>query len=255
MTGTLTFLGSGTSTGVPMIGCGCEVCRSADPKDQRTRSSAWIQSEGLSALIDSSTDLRMQALRVGMRALDAVFYTHHHADHVHGIDDLRSFSLFAGKRLPCYGPAPSLERIREMFAYIFNGADAPGGGKPLLELVAIEGPVTVNGLTVTPIPARHGDALVFGYRMGRLAYLTDCSSIPPLSLRMLEGVETLILGAMKAPRHATHFTLEQALETIALIKPRRAYLTHLNHAVSHAAVSAALPEGVALAWDGLTVEF
>ncbi|MBI4827262.1 MAG: MBL fold metallo-hydrolase [Nitrospinae bacterium] len=255
MTGTLTFLGSGTSTGVPMIGCGCGVCRSADPKDQRTRSSAWIQSAGLSALIDSSTDLRAQALRVGMRALDAVFYTHHHADHVHGIDDLRSFSLFAGKKLPCYGPAPSLERIREMFAYIFNGKDAPGGGKPLLELVAIEGPVTVNGLTVTPIPARHGDALVFGYRMGRLAYLTDCSSIPPASIRHLEGVETLILGAMKAPRHATHFTLEQALETITLIKPRRAYLTHLNHAVSHAAVSAALPEGVALAWDGLTVEF
>lgn len=252
--GKLVLLGTGTSTGVPIIGCGCEVCRSTDPRDRRLRSSAWIQLDGLSALIDTSTDLRTQALDAGIRRVDAVFYTHHHADHVHGIDELRSFNYLQKKPITCYGRKETLERIRGMFGYIFDGAPMTGGGKPSLILKSMEGPVTINGITVTPVPVRHGDMEVYGYRVNGAAYITDCSGLPPSSIPELEGLDTLILGALGLKEHSTHFTLEQALETIEKLSPKRAYLTHLNHSLGHEATSARLPGNVKMAWDGLVID-
>ncbi|MBF0290991.1 MAG: MBL fold metallo-hydrolase [Nitrospinae bacterium] len=249
----LTFLGTGTSTGVPMIGCSCSVCRSPNAKDKRMRSSVWIQAGGMSVVIDTSTDFRTQALAVGMTALDAVFFTHYHADHIHGIDDLRSFNFIHNRAIECYGGADALERIRGMFGYIFDGRPDTGGGKPRLELNAITAPVTVGGLTVEPIPVMHGELEVYGYRVNKTAYVTDCSRIPEPSLRRLEGLDCLILGALGIKSHPTHFTLEQALAAISTLAPKRAYLTHLNHNIGHDEVSANLPPNVFLAYDGLAI--
>lgn len=252
--GNLTFLGTGTSTGVPAIGCGCDVCLSDDPKNKRLRASVWIEQDGLSILIDTSTDLRTQALRAGIKDVDAVLYTHHHADHVHGIDELRSFSFFRKKQIPCYGNKESIERIKEMFGYIFLGDRADGGGKPDLSLNHVEGPFAISTVKVTPIAVKHGSLDVLGYRINDTAYVTDCSLIPPSSKPLLEGLDTLILGALGFKAHATHFTVEKALEAIESVKPRAAYLTHLTHNMMHEDVSARLPQGVKLAWDGLVID-
>lgn len=250
----LTFLGTGTSTGVPMIGCDCEVCKSTNPKDKRLRSSVWIEAGGASVVIDTATDFRAQALAVGITSLDAVFFTHHHADHVHGIDDLRSFNFIHHKAVQCYGGLGALERISGMFSYIFDGRPDVGGGKPKLTLNPITGPVTIKGLTMEPIPVLHGSLEVFGYRVKSTAYITDCSLIPESSMDMIAGVDCLILGALGLKSHPTHFTLEQALEVIGKVAPKRAYLTHLNHNIGHEKVSARLPKGVWLAYDGLSIE-
>lgn len=249
----LTFLGTGTSTGVPMIGCSCSVCMSGNAKDKRLRSSVWIEAGGMSVVIDTSTDFRTQALAVGMARLDAVFFTHHHADHIHGIDDLRSFNFIHNRAIPCYGGSDALERIRVMFSYIFDGRPDTGGGKPRLELNPITAPVTIGGLTVEPVPVMHGELEVYGYRVNGTAYVTDCSRIPDSSLRRLEGLDCLILGALGLKSHSTHFTVEQALDVIATLAPKRAYLTHLNHNIGHDEVSAKLPPGVFLAYDGLAI--
>jgi len=252
--GSLTFLGTGTSTGVPAIGCQCEVCVSNDPKNKRLRASVWIEQDGLSVLIDTSTDLRAQALRAGITNIDAVLYTHHHADHVHGIDELRSFSFFHKKQIPCYANQESIKRLKEMFGYIFNGDAAVGGGKPDLSLNYVDGPFAIGAVKVTPIAVKHGSMDVFGYRINDTAYVTDCSFIPPSSEPLLEGLDTLILGALGFKTHATHFTLEKALDAIELLKPGAAYLTHLTHNMMHEEVSARLPERVNLAWDGLMID-
>jgi len=250
----LTFLGTGTSTGVPMIGCECSVCVSDDPMDTRLRSSAWILLGECSILIDTSTDLRTQALAAGMRRLDAVFFTHHHADHVHGIDELRSFNFIQKRPIPCYGNKESLERIRTMFAYIVDPGMADGGGKPDLSLIAINGPVKVGDGLVTPVPVMHGKIGVLGYRIKNTAYITDCSGIPPTSERLLTNLDTLVIGALGLKSHPTHFTIEQAIESIDRFKPKRAFLTHLNHSVGYKTASSGLPDGVELAWDGLRIE-
>lgn len=253
--GSLTFLGTGTSTGVPMIGCGCEVCLSSDPRDKRLRSSVWIKSGGVSVLIDTATDFRTQALRAGIDRLDAVLYTHHHADHIHGIDELRSFNFLQRRSIACYGPRASLERIKNIFGYIFDtDAIDEGGGRPSLELFPVEERFAVDGLDFTPIPVRHGRIGVYGYRVGDTAYVTDCSEIPESSKPLMEGVNTLILGALGLKRHDTHFTVEKALEVIAELKPAKAYLTHLNHNIGYESTMASLPEGVGLAWDGLEID-
>jgi phosphoribosyl 1,2-cyclic phosphate phosphodiesterase len=249
----LTFLGTGTSTGVPMIGCSCAVCRSPNAKDKRLRSSVWINAGGSSVAIDTSTDFRTQALAAGITRLDAVFFTHHHADHIHGIDDLRSFNFIHNRAIPCYGGNKALERIKGVFGYIFDDSPDTGGGKPRLELIPITTPVTIGGLTLEPIPVLHGELEVYGYRVNATAYVTDCSRIPESSLRRLEGLDCLILGALGLKSHPTHFTIEEALDVISTLAPKRAYLTHLNHNTGHDEVSANLPPGVHLAYDGLAI--
>ncbi len=247
-------MGTGTSTGVPMIGCDCEVCGSASRRDKRLRSSVWIRANSNSVLIDTSTDLREQALREGIKRVDAVLYTHHHADHVHGIDELRSFNFLQKSDIPLYGNELTMQRIKDMFGYIFNGGPSEGGGIPKLQTNIINTPFALGKLEIIPVPVMHGSMEVYGYRTGNTAYITDCSAIPDASASLLEGLDTLILGALGLPYHATHFTLEKALEAIGTLQPKRAYLTHLNHNLGHESTNMTMPDGVELAWDGLTIE-
>jgi phosphoribosyl 1,2-cyclic phosphate phosphodiesterase len=250
----VTMLGSGTSTGVPVIGCHCPVCSSPDPRNRRLRASLRLETEAGVALVDTSPDLRQQALRAGLERLDAVLFTHHHADHVHGIDEVRIFNFMQGGAIPCYGPAATLESLRRSFAYIFDPEPAEGGGKPQLDLVPVEGPFRLLGREVVPVPVEHGSMVVFGYRLGAFAYLTDCKRIPEASLALLAGVEVLILGALRDRPHPTHLSIAEAIAEAARVGARRTIFTHLSHEVDHAAPAAALPPGVELGYDGLAFE-
>jgi phosphoribosyl 1,2-cyclic phosphate phosphodiesterase len=253
----LTFLGTGTSFGVPQIGCGCAVCRSADPRDKRTRSGAAVQADGSTILIDTPPELRLQLIAAGLTSVDAVVYTHEHADHVNGIDDLRMFSVRGRRPLPVYGPAETLDRLRRGFPYIFDGEAAfEGTSKPELETHPVEPgrPVTIAGLEVLPLAFQHGNLRVFGYRFGGLAYLTDVKAVPPAERDRLHGLDVLAINALWWRSHPTHLSIGEAVETARAIGAGRTYLTHLTHETGYAALAAELPPGVFPAYDGLTVE-
>jgi len=245
----ITILGSGTSTGIPVIGCNCPVCRSTDPRNRRTRCSALLQHGTHNILIDTSPDLRLQALRENIRHVDAVLYTHSHADHMHGIDDLRSFSLHSGKPIPVYGSTRTLKRVRENFSYIFDDLDQPGY-IPKLNLYPVEIPFELFGLLIIPIPLVHGRLPIFGYRCGPIAYLTDCSAIPESSLEQLKDLELLVLDGLRFKPHNTHFNIDQAIQVAQTIGARQTWLTHLSHDVDHPCHGPQLPEGIHLAYDG-----
>jgi phosphoribosyl 1,2-cyclic phosphate phosphodiesterase len=204
-------------------------------------------------LVDTSTDLRQQALRHGLTKLDAVLYTHAHADHVFGLDDLRMFNWRRGGAMPAYGSPTTLAAIRRTFWYVFEDVEA-GGGKPLIELHEVEAPFVLLGRTVVPIPLHHGTLPIFGYRLGRFAYLTDVSAIPETSYALLRDLEVLVLSALRHRPHPTHLHLARAIEEAARIGARRTLFTHIAHDISHAAVAATLPPGVELAFDGLTLD-
>lgn len=249
------FLGSGTSTGVPSLCCDCGVCRSTDPKNKRLRSSILIRNEGNHLLIDTSTDLRQQCLVNNIAHINQVLYTHHHADHVHGIDELRSFNFFNDTIIPCYGNKDTIHNIRKNFNYIFNGNTQMGGGLPKLTLHIINGETfPLSGVTVTPLDIIHGGLTILGYKLNNCAYITDCSRIPDPTKEHLKNLDILILNALGFDPHPTHFSLSQALDTVAELKPKRAILTHINHKFDHETVSADLPDGVELAYDGMVVE-
>ncbi|MBI5641941.1 MAG: MBL fold metallo-hydrolase [Deltaproteobacteria bacterium] len=249
----LTIFGCGTSTGVPVIGCHCQTCSSTDPRNKRTRSSILIQENGKNILIDTSTDLRAQSLANGIERIDAVLFTHPHADHIHGIDDLRAFNLAQGGAIPCYGGEHTIDRIRVMFDYIFR-EDLNDGWKPNLRTAVIDSAFELFGITVTPVEIQHGPATIFGYRFGNAAYLTDCSGIPEHSLEKLKGVELLIIGALRYKPHPTHFSIQQAIDASAALNPKRTVLTHLGHNIDYGKDNATLPKGVELAYDGLTLQ-
>jgi phosphoribosyl 1,2-cyclic phosphate phosphodiesterase len=249
----VTMLGSGTSTGVPVIGCPCEVCQSDDPRNKRWRTGLKLEAEERIVLVDTPTDLRAQALRFGLPRLDAVLFTHSHADHIFGLDDVRIFNFRQRAAIPCYGSEPTLTNIRRIFAYVFE-VTQEGGGKPQLDLIPVREPFELMGLRVTPVPVWHGDTEVFGYRIGRFAYVTDCNLIPETSFRLLEGVEILILDALRYRPHATHFSVEQAMEAAAQIGARRTILTHLAHEVDYGAPKVPLAPGVELGYDGLAFD-
>jgi len=204
-------------------------------------------------LIDTPTDLREQALRFGLERVDAVLFTHPHADHVFGLDDLRIFNFRQRQAIPCFGSASTLAALRRTFAYVFE-AGQEGGGKPQLELVPVDGPFEAGGMRFTPLPVAHGTMEVMAFRIGGFAYVTDCSAIPPGSLAALTDLDVLVLDALRHRPHPTHFTVAEALAVIADLRPRRAILTHIAHDLGHAAVSASLPPGVELGWDGLTFD-
>jgi phosphoribosyl 1,2-cyclic phosphate phosphodiesterase len=247
----VTFLGTGTSHGIPVIGCDCPVCTSADPHNNRMRSSLLIRHRGLSWVIDTGQEFRLQAIRAGLQQLDAVFYTHDHADHMFGIDDLRIFSC--RRSLPVYGAQETLLQIRKRFAYIF-ASPIPGGGVPSLELIPIdEHGLSIDGLQIQPVPIYHGTRLINGYRFGPMAYLTDCSGIPESSLPLLEGLEMLVVGALREREHPTHFSIGQAVDMIQRIAPVQGYLTHMCHEIDHESLSGRLPPNIAPAYDGLCV--
>jgi phosphoribosyl 1,2-cyclic phosphate phosphodiesterase len=251
----VTFLGTGTSHGVPMIGCRCAVCTSSDPRDRRTRPSVLLSlSGGARVLIDTSTDLRAQALAHGLDHIDAVVYTHSHADHIFGFDEIRRFNVLTGRALPVYADAGTLANLRRTFAYAFAQPDQVGGGVPQVDAVEVTGPFEVAGVRFVPVPIFHGKRRILGFRIGRFAYLTDCSGIPEESYTLLDGLDVLVLSALRHRPHPTHFTVAQAVEAATWIGARRTLLTHMCHDLGHAETSGLLPPGMELAFDGLTVD-
>ncbi|MGO8815830.1 MAG: MBL fold metallo-hydrolase [Terriglobia bacterium] len=251
---TLTFLGTGTSTGVPILVCKCAVCTSSDPHDKRLRPSILLEYDGRAVLFDTSPDFRTQALREGLTRLDAVVYTHHHADHIMGLDDTRVFYFRQQTPIPIYADAHSMARIRATFSYIFDG-NYPFGGVVKLDPHLIEGPFELWGLKVTPVPVMHGNASILGFRFRDTAYVTDVSEIPESSIPLLEGLDILVLDALRLKPHPTHLSLAQAVATVERLKPRRAFFTHIAHDLGHQATNSALPSHVQLAYDGLKLEF
>ena len=249
---TLTILGSGTSTGVPVPGCDCPVCRSGHPRNQRTRCSALLAWQGHNILIDTATDLRQQALREELKTIDAVLYTHTHADHVHGIDDLRTFSRSDRPPLPIFAAAGSLAVLQRVFAYIFSEPAEPGY-RPNLTAWTIGGPFSLFGLPVLPLELEHGAGSSCGFRFGPLAYLTDCSAIPEQAALQLQGLDVLVIDGLRFRPHQTHFNIAAAIAAGRRLGARRTLLTHLSHEVEHQRDSAGLPQGFELAYDGLTL--
>jgi phosphoribosyl 1,2-cyclic phosphate phosphodiesterase len=255
MKATLTVLGSGTSMGVPTIGCGCAVCRSTDPRDRRTRPSVLIEYEGRAILIDTTPDFRQQAIREDIRRLDAVLYTHTHADHLLGIDDLRPISfLHKPGKLPLYAHPTAAEFIRNMFRYIFD-ANYKFGGLPQVELKPLNGKLELFGATFEPITLIHGDAQIYGFRFGSAAYLTDHSEIPEDSMSRLLNLDVLFLDALRYKPHPTHSTVEHSLRTVERLKPKRAFFTHICHDLPHEKTNAGLPDNVKLSYDGMKLDF
>ena len=237
-----------------MIGCTCDVCQSQDPRDRRTRPSIYVEVEqGPSILVDTSTDLRQQALTRGVSQVDAILFTHSHADHIMGLDDVRRFNQMQKSAIPAYADRRTLDALKQSFFYIFDPATEQGGGLPQIVLTEIDGPFAVGGVRVQPVPLMHGSRPILGYRLGNFAYLTDCNFIPDETWPLLEGVEILILDALRHRAHPTHFTVAEALQVAARVKPRQTYLTHICHDLPHVATNAALPASVELAYDGLVL--
>ena len=254
MKAALTVLGSGTSMGVPTIGCDCPVCHSSDPHDRRTRPSVLVEYDGHSILIDTTPDFRQQAIREGISRLDAVLYTHAHADHILGLDDLRPLTFRRGNKIPLYAHEPTAQTLRSVFRYIFE-ADSKYGGLAQVEIHHIAGPLALFGARFEPVKVMHGDAEIHGYRFGSAAYLTDFSEIPAESLPQLAGLDILFLDALRHKPHPTHSTLENSLRLVKELKPLRAFFTHISHDLPHAETNRSLPANVRLAHDGLKLEF
>lgn len=251
----VTFLGTGTSHGVPMIGCTCGVCTSADRRDQRWRPSIYIEADsGAKLLVDTGPDLRSQALAFDVVRADAILFTHGHADHVVGLDDVRRFNALQGGTIPCYADERTQDEIRRMFSYVFDPATPKGGGIPDIDLLAIDGPFEAAGVPVTPVPVYHGQRVVQGFRVGGFAYLTDCSRIPRESWPLLEGVEVVVLDALRERPHPTHFSLTEAVAAAERVGARQTFFTHIAHDLSHARTCARLPASMALAYDGQVVD-
>ncbi|HEU4565874.1 MAG TPA: MBL fold metallo-hydrolase [Gemmatimonadaceae bacterium] len=254
----LTFLGTGTSFGVPQIGCTCTVCRSADPRDRRTRVGAVVETDGgTRLLIDTPPELRLQLIACGIDHVDAVLYTHAHADHVHGIDDLRALSVRGGA-LPMYGSAETLGVLSQRFDYIFDDAmrPLPGTSKPEGRAHVLHDgeTVTIGDARVTAVAVPHGPTEVFAYRIGPLAYVTDAKALPEHALERLRGARVLVLNALWRTEHPTHLSIPQAVEAARRVGAERTYLVHLTHKTSHAELEAELPDDIRPAYDGLTIE-
>ncbi len=249
----LTFFGTGTSNGIPVIGCDCAVCRSPDPRDRRTRSSVIVRDNERVYLIDTATELRVQALAAGLDRVDAVLMTHAHADHTGGFDDLRRFNELMGRHLPVYANPTTAAMLRERYAYTFVDQYPFYGGKPDLILHEVDAPFTPFEREIVPVPVFHGRLPVHGYRIGPVAYVTDAKTIPDSSLDLLRDLDILVLNGLRDRPHPTHLSIAEAVEVIQTVRPRRAYLTHLSHEISHQAASSLLPAGIEIAQDGLTV--
>jgi phosphoribosyl 1,2-cyclic phosphate phosphodiesterase len=245
------FLGTGTSVGVPAVGCECKTCLSDDHRDKRLRASVLIVQDGHYILIDASTDFRQQALRAGLKQIDAILFTHAHADHCFGLDDTRPI-MFRNGPIPCYATETTWQGLRRIYSYIFDPAPYPG--IPRIIPHTLEGDLSLFGLSIEPLTVIHGPLAVTAYRMGGFAYVTDCKIIPDETCSRLCGLDLLVIDALRFKPHPTHITVDEALRYIERLKPRRALLTHISHDIKHADASAWLPEGIEIAYDGLEVD-
>lgn len=251
----VTVLGSGTSSGIPVIGCPCNVCNSTNPKNTRLRSSCWFQVDGKSIIVDTGPDFRQQALTHKIGRVDAVLYTHTHADHVHGIDDLRIYNAYQKSSIPAYGNQPTLDYLQATFGYIFNPVTPYPSLVPKLEPRLAEGLFDCAGVKVQAVPCKHGEKYqTLNYRIGNVAWLTDTSGIPDSSVELLKGLEFLFVDGLRLAPHPTHFNLEASLQAAEVIGARKTYLIHLAHDYNHDDFNRTLPDNVELAYDGLTVE-
>lgn len=251
----ITFLGSGTSTGVPVVGCSCAVCRSNDPRNNRLRQSVMVEAGGKYILIDTTPDLRQQLLRSPVPRIDAMLITHSHSDHMMGLDDVRPFNFFHRTSIPAYASELTARAMQRAFSYIWDSGTQEGGGKPQIELQVVNAPFELDGLRIIPLPVSHGDWTIFGWRIGDFAYITDTNGIPESTYALLEGTRILALdGLRRTPPHSTHFTIDEAIAAAGPIGADETWLIHLSHDVDHAAVEASLPDGYHLAYDGLVLE-
>lgn len=259
----LTFLGTGTSQGVPLIGCQCNVCTSDDPRNRRMRPSVWLQinppqgddnnGDQRHIVIDTPAEFRLQAIKHGLSRLDALLYTHAHADHIFGIDDIRRFNQMQREIIPLYASKQTLSGLEQIASYIFNHSNK-SWALPKADPIIIDGPFDLFGTPVEPLLVLHGKMPVTAFRIGRFAYVTDCSEIPVATMKRLEGLDLLVLDALRYTPHPTHFSIPQALDIVEKLQPKQTLLTHLSHEVDHAQTVRELPEGVSLAYDGLVVE-
>jgi phosphoribosyl 1,2-cyclic phosphate phosphodiesterase len=252
----ITLLGTGTSHGIPMVACDCPTCTSDDPRDRRTRTGVHLAYRGHGLLIDTPPELRLQCLQYEIQRVDAVFYTHAHADHVMGLDDLRRFNDLLGAALPCYGDPRTMHDLTRRFGYAFDPDPESPSSCPSLRAVSLEEPVTLfRDLTVVPVPVQHGTWTIHGYRIGPFAFLTDVNHIPDASRTLLEGLDVLVLDALRPTPHPTHFSLEEAVAEAQRIGARKTFFTHMTHELKHAETNTGLPAGMALAHDGLRLPF
>ncbi|WP_242927340.1 MBL fold metallo-hydrolase [Pontibacter vulgaris] len=250
----VTFLGTGTSQGVPVIGCSCEVCRSVDYRDKRLRVSVHLQVEDKSIIIDSGPDFRQQVLRERIRRLDALVFTHEHKDHTAGLDDIRAYNFSQNKDMPLYGEERVLEQLKREYAYIFSGLQYPG--IPRVELYPVtETPFEVEGVLFTPIRVKHYKLPIFGYRIGDFTYITDANFIAEEEKEKIKGSKVVVLNALRMEPHISHFSFQEAIELLQELQPERAYLTHISHLLGqHREVETQLPDFIHLAYDGLQIE-
>ena len=253
----LTILGSGSSPGVPIPACNCKVCTSGNPKNWRNRASAWLNFENsYSLLIDAGPDLRQQALAFGIKKVDAVLFTHQHADHTLGIEDLRAFNFIQKDPIPCYANEVTMADIRRMFSYIIDpDPDYQGGMLAQLTLNTIQAfqPLELNNTTIVPFTLMHGPLPILGYKIGNFAYATDCNAIPDQTKELLAGIDHLVLDGLRYEPHRTHFTIGQAIEVAQELKIKNTYLIHMTHSVDYDEVQASLPDGIQLCYDGLKI--
>ncbi|HEU5412993.1 MAG TPA: MBL fold metallo-hydrolase [Candidatus Angelobacter sp.] len=254
MKAVLTVLGSGTSMGVPTIGCSCRVCTSSDPHDQRTRPSIMLQYDGHCVLIDTTPDFRQQAIREHIRRIDAILYTHAHADHILGLDDVRPLSFRHGSKIPLYAHDSTATALESIFQYIFD-ANYKYGGIARVEMKRFNGSIDLFGASFEPVEIIHGETTIHGFRFGRAAYLTDFSEIPPQSMQQLLNLDILFLDALRHNPHPTHSTVANSLRLVEELKPARAFFTHISHDLPHEETNQSFPEHVRLAHDGLKLEF